>query len=51
VTATTLTRPLPVALETLRLSLLGEGWTASSPEKLSDEDERLARLERADYCD
>jgi hypothetical protein len=45
-TATTLTRPLPPALEALRLSLLGEGWTASSPHKLSGEGERLAREER-----
>jgi hypothetical protein len=39
-------RPLPAKLETLRLSLLGEGWSAESPRKLSDEGERLAREER-----
>jgi hypothetical protein len=50
-TAALATRPLPASLEALRLSLLGEGWSAESPHKLSDEDERLARLERADYCD
>lgn len=45
------TRPLPAKLEAVRLTALGEGWTASSPDKLSEEGERLARLERADYCD
>jgi hypothetical protein len=44
-TTQTLTR-LPANLETLRLSLLGEGWSAGSPNKLSDEGERLAREER-----
>jgi hypothetical protein len=39
-------RPLPATLEALRLSLLGEGWTASSPTELDDEAEQLARQER-----
>jgi hypothetical protein len=51
VTTILATRPLPAKLETLRLSLLGEGWSAGSPHKLSDEGEQIARLERADYCD
>jgi hypothetical protein len=45
-TATALARPLPAKLEEVRLSLLGAGWTASSPDKLSEEGERLAREER-----
>ena len=41
-----LTRPLPAKLEALRLSLLGEGFEATSPNKLSEEGERIAREER-----
>lgn len=33
-------------LEALRASLIAEGCTASSPDRLSDEDEQMAREER-----
>jgi hypothetical protein len=39
-------RPLPPALEAFRLSLLGEGCTATSPDQLDPEGERIAREER-----
>jgi hypothetical protein len=42
----TLARPLPATLEELRLSLLAEGWTASSPDQLDEDAEQLARQER-----
>lgn len=33
-------------LTTLRASLLAAGWTATSPDSLDPEDERMAREER-----
>ena len=50
-TTLTFARPLPEVLADLRAALLGEGFEAESPEKLSDEDEQFARHDRADYCD
>jgi len=46
-TTATLTRPLPAVLADLRLSLLGEGWTATSSDRRPDnpEAERLYREE------
>lgn len=45
-TTPVLTRPLPSVLEDLRLSLIAAGFSAESPDNLSDEDKRLAREER-----
>jgi hypothetical protein len=39
-------RPLPAKLEEVRLTALGAGFEATSPDKLSDEGERIAREER-----
>jgi hypothetical protein len=40
---------MPPKLTSLLSSLVAAGWTASSPDKISDEGERMAALERADY--
>lgn len=47
-TTPTLTPMLPEALASLRSSMLGDGWTASSPLTLDGEAETIAREERQD---
>lgn len=43
------TRPMPESLTRLRAAMLAAGDSATSPNQLDPEAERMARAERADY--